>query len=82
MNEGHERQITEDGGHEEFAYFMIRVRRSASATEPIVSGVVERLGAGEKREFRDGAELLRTLSEWPEAAAGQRATHQESAEPK
>jgi len=45
---------------DEFAYFMIRIRRKAgkgSDGNPI-SGVIERLGSGEKCAFDDATELV------------------------
>lgn len=55
---------------DQFSYFMIRIRRSPAEDrlQPLpLEGMVERLGAGEKRSFGDGEELLRLLSGWAEA---------------
>jgi hypothetical protein len=52
---------------DEFSYYTIRIRRSSPSDQPEpppLTGVVERLGAGEKQSFADGAELLRLLSAW------------------
>lgn len=66
---------------EEFDYFMIRIRRPApGAPARTVSGVVERLGTGEKRSFESSEELLHFVSGdprrmdnmQPEAASGNR----------
>ena len=51
---------------DEFAYFMIRIRRKAgkgSDGNPI-SGVIERLGSGEKCAFDDATELVRLVNTW------------------
>ena len=54
-----------------FRYYMIRVQTPANATpadgSPELSGVVERLGSGEKRDFADGDELVRLVTAWSEA---------------
>lgn len=49
-------------GH--FAYFTVRLRVSAPGEPANLSGIVERLGAGRKRSFPDGQELLRLLTDW------------------
>jgi hypothetical protein len=53
---------------DQFSYYMIRIRHSPAEDrlEPLLAGVVERLGSGEKQNFADGAELLRLLSGWTE----------------
>ena len=54
---------------DQFSYYMIRVRHSPTQ-EPMkdrpepLTGIVERLGFGEKQGFADGDELLRLLSRW------------------
>ena len=47
-------------------YFIVRVRRISGAALGDVSGVVERLGTGEKREFRSSSELAQVVAEWAE----------------
>ena len=51
---------------DQFSYYMIRIRHSPAEDRPasLLAGVVERLGAGEKRTFTDGEELLRLLGGW------------------
>ena len=52
---------------ERFAYFMVRVQRSAAAageTDGPIAGLVERLGTGEKERFASGEELLRLVDQW------------------
>lgn len=55
----------------QFRYYMIRVQTPANAAptddSPELSGVVERLGSGEKRDFSDAAELVRLVTAWSEA---------------
>lgn len=46
-----------------YAYFMIRIsRETVAASRLTLSGVVERLGTGEKQTFASGHELLRFMS--------------------
>ncbi|MEP6573167.1 MAG: hypothetical protein ABJD11_10750 [Gemmatimonadota bacterium] len=45
-------------------YFVVRVRRTSGTLAGEVSGVVERLGSGEKREFQSSQELARVVEEW------------------
>lgn len=45
-------------------YFVVRVRRLPGTPIGEVTGVVERLGTGEKRPFRSGAELSQIIEEW------------------
>ena len=47
-------------------YFMIRVHPDRSAEPPHISGVIERLGTGEKLTFAGADELVRLLGCWPE----------------
>ena len=54
------------GGPGGSGYFIVRVRRISGASAGEVSGVVERLGTGEKREFRSSAELAQVVTEWAE----------------
>lgn len=44
-------------------YFVLRVRRAAQGSEEL-TGVVERLGTGEKRAFRGAAELADLIEQW------------------
>lgn len=46
------------------SYFVVRVRRLPGTALGDVSGVVERLGTGEKRPFVSSAELNRIIEEW------------------
>lgn len=59
---------------EQFGYYMIRIRHSptGSRSGPLLSGIVERLGAGEKQSFAGGEELLRLLSGWTEGLTNMR----------
>ena len=58
---------------DQFSYYMIRIRHSPAEDRPEpLAGVVERLGAGEKQNFADGAELLRLLSGWSEGLPNMR----------
>ena len=52
---------------ERFEYFMIRVTRSDQDPDR-VSGLVERLGSGEKRSFQTGDQLLRMVGGWFESS--------------
>jgi hypothetical protein len=52
---------------ERFEYFMIRVTRSDKDPDR-VSGLVERLGSGEKRSFQTGDQLLRMVGGWFESS--------------
>jgi hypothetical protein len=45
-----------------FAYFILRMRRASPTDSQGFSGVVERLGTGDKRSFESGDELLRLLN--------------------
>jgi hypothetical protein len=55
---------TEDPGPSPgLGYFLVRVRRTPD-TPGELSGLVERLGSGEKRPFRTGEELARVVAEW------------------
>ena len=44
-----------------FSYYMIRIQRPGPVRPATLSGVIERLGTGEKRFFADGAQLLDRL---------------------
>lgn len=48
------------------AHFMIRVTLPDDPGGAEVSGLVERLGTGEKQPFATGAELLRLVAAWPD----------------
>jgi hypothetical protein len=51
-----------------FQYFVLRLSRSG--VEPNrVSGLIERLGSGEKRWFSTGEHLLRLVAAWSEPEA-------------
>jgi hypothetical protein len=50
-------------------YFMIRVHPDRSAEPPRISGVIERLGTGEKLTFADTTELIGLLGSWPKPAS-------------
>ena len=54
------------GAVDEFAYFMIRVRRKAGkgAEHDPLTGVIERLGSGEKSAFEGPEELVRLVATW------------------
>jgi hypothetical protein len=53
---------------ERYNYFMVRL--SASDADPQhFSGLIERLGSGEKRAFADQAELLHLFASWSVASA-------------
>jgi hypothetical protein len=59
---------------DQYSYYMIRIRHS-SAPEPrqeALTGIVERLGSGEKQNFADGEELLRLLTEWTDGLTNMR----------
>jgi hypothetical protein len=45
-------------------YFIVRVRRLPGTAIGEVTGVVERLGTGEKRPFRNSEELAQVVAEW------------------
>ena len=66
---------------DEFAYFMIRVRRNAGkgADGSPLTGVIERLGSGEKCAFEDAKELVRLVNTWslPAESAGHVGDHVE-----
>lgn len=49
---------------ERFAHYMIRVSRRGPDHETL-SGLVERLGSGEKERFETATELMRLLAAWP-----------------
>ena len=50
-------------------YFTIRVHPDRGHEPPRISGVIERLGTGEKLTFADADELIRVLGSWPEAVS-------------
>lgn len=45
-------------------YFVVRVRRMPGTALGEVTGIVERLGTGEKRPFLNSMELTRIIEEW------------------
>lgn len=47
-------------------HFMIRVLLPDDPEGREVSGLVERLGTGEKQPFATGADLLRLVAAWPD----------------
>jgi hypothetical protein len=51
-----------------FEYFVVRLSRSVSEPDR-VSGLVERLGSGEKRSFSTGEHLLQLVTFWSEPEA-------------
>jgi len=54
------------GAVDEFVYFMIRIRRTAgkgSDADPL-TGVIERLGSGEKSEFAGPEALVKLVHAW------------------
>lgn len=51
-----------------FWYFMICIPRAGPARPATVSGVIERLGTGEKRPFADGAQLIELLGSWSDGS--------------
>jgi hypothetical protein len=55
-----------DGAVVPVEYFMIRVHPDRSSEPPALSGVIERLGTGEKLTFAGAAELIQPLGAWPE----------------
>ena len=52
----------------DFSYFMVRIQRADAARPAAVSGVIERLGTGEKRSFADGTQLLELLGSWSDGS--------------
>jgi len=54
------------GAVDEFAYFMIRVRRETGkgAEDVPLSGVIERLASGEKSTFDGSEALIRLVRAW------------------
>jgi hypothetical protein len=56
---------------ESSGYFLVRVHYPLATDVRELSGMIERLGRGEKRSFRSGEELLRMLTAWPAAPASQ-----------
>jgi hypothetical protein len=45
-------------------YFIVRVRRVPGTPLGEVTGIVERLGTGEKRQFHSSTELARVVEDW------------------
>jgi hypothetical protein len=52
---------------ERFTYFMVRIRRPAELPDATLSGLVEQLATGEKRNFASAEELIRIVGSWPDA---------------
>ena len=50
----------------QFRYFMLRLRIADEPAEvtPRLTGVVERLGSGERRDFSSGEELVEVMKTW------------------
>jgi hypothetical protein len=55
---------TPAAGSPALGYFIVRVRRLPGTAIGDVTGVVERLGTGEKRLFQSSAELAQVVAEW------------------
>jgi hypothetical protein len=53
---------------ERVTYFMLRLHHPRDYPLGDVAGMVERLGAGEKRTFASGEELLGLVRRWPTEA--------------
>lgn len=53
-----------------FDYFMVRSQQRDGSPPRTLSGVIERLGTGEKRPFRTTGELLRLMEGWSGVAPG------------
>ncbi len=54
-----------DGMADRFDYFMVRVTRTEDDAR--LTGLVERLGTGEKRSFGSGQQLLWLVGAWTDA---------------
>ncbi len=54
-----------DGSTDRFDYFMVRVTRAEDDAR--LTGLVERLGTGEKRSFGSGQHLLWLVASWSNA---------------
>ena len=62
----------------QFRYFMLRLRITDEPAEltPRLTGVVERLGSGERRDFSSSEELMEVMETWdaelrpPQTTAG------------
>ena len=50
-------------------HYMLRVTLPDERTDGTVSGLIERLGTGEKRPFASAAQLIRLVSAWPDGDA-------------
>jgi hypothetical protein len=53
-----------------FDYFVVRLNRTESSTDRI-TGLVERLGSGEKQPFATAEHLVRLLSSWTPSGYGE-----------
>jgi hypothetical protein len=54
-----------EGPPDRFDYFMVRVTRAEDDAR--LTGLVERLGTGEKRSFGSGQQLLWLVGSWSDA---------------
>jgi hypothetical protein len=70
MNE--QRDVSEEGGGDRFAYFMVRIHGGAGEGRVKPSGIVERLGSARKDTFSGAEELIRLLTELPDVAPNMR----------
>jgi hypothetical protein len=70
MNE--QRDDSEAGGGNRFAYFMIRIHAGTDDGRVKPSGIVERLGSARKDTFSGAEELIRLLTEAPESVPNMR----------
>lgn len=50
-----------------FSYFLVRLRRTGAGLDGRFTGLVERLGTGEKRSFASADELVALVSGWTAA---------------
>lgn len=55
---------TRDGPGAPCAYYMVRITRPAAEAPAPMSGLVERLGTGEKQSFGSIDELMRLITDW------------------
>jgi hypothetical protein len=66
MGMRHEHEPDVEGGRpERFDYFMVRLSRSSQEPHRL-TGLIERLGSGEKRSFETGEQLVRLVGAWGE----------------
>ena len=50
-------------------HYMLRVTLPDDRGDGAVSGLIERLGTGEKRPFASAAQLIRLVTAWPDGEA-------------